>query len=133
MNLKVLLLSIILSMGCNDSFVYKEKSIKQYSLNKEYIQKKIQNWSALIKQASIKYNIDEKLIKSIVYVESSGNQYAKSDSNAIGLMQIKPSAAGLDIYRLIGKKGQPSIRELYNPKININIGASYINLLKKKI
>lgn len=120
-------------MGCNDSFVYKEESIKQYSLNKKYIQKKIQNWSSLIKQASIKYNIDEKLIKSIVYVESSGNQYAKSSSNAIGLMQIKPSAAGLDIYRLIGKKGQPSIRELYNPKININIGASYINLLKKKI
>jgi len=47
-------------------------------------------------------------------------------------MQIKPSAAGLDIYRLNGKRNQPSIKELYNPKINISIGASYINLLQKK-
>jgi membrane-bound lytic murein transglycosylase E len=47
-------------------------------------------------------------------------------------MQIKPSAAGLEIYRLNGKKGQPSVRELYNPKVNINIGTSYLNLLQKK-
>jgi len=47
-------------------------------------------------------------------------------------MQIKPSAAGLDIYRINGKKGQPSIKELYNPRININIGTSYIHLLQKK-
>ncbi|WP_234414137.1 transglycosylase SLT domain-containing protein [Buchnera aphidicola] len=67
-----------------------------------------------------------------MYVESSGNPYAKSRSNAIGLMQIKPSAAGLEIYRLNGKKGQPSVRELYNPKVNINIGTSYLNLLQKK-
>lgn len=90
------------------------------------------HWNNFIKNASNKYHVDEKLIKSIIYVESAGNPCAKSSSNAIGLMQIKPSAAGVDIYRMNGKKGQPSFTELYNPRININIGTSYLRLLQKK-
>jgi membrane-bound lytic murein transglycosylase E len=120
-------------MGCNNYLNVKKITANNYSfLNKKNIEKTIYNWNFLIKKASNKYNVEEKLIKSIIYAESSGNPYAKSESNAIGLMQIKPSAAGLEIYRLNGKKGQPSVKELYNPKININIGTSYINLLQKK-
>ncbi|ALD15216.1 murein transglycosylase [Buchnera aphidicola (Aphis glycines)] len=115
-------------LGCNTS----ENVKKHFSLNKKQIEKTIDRWNIIIKHASIQYNVDEKLIKSIIYVESAGNTFARSSSNAIGLMQIKPSAAGLDIYRLIGKKGEPSIQELYNPQININIGASYIHLLQKR-
>ncbi|WP_253254729.1 transglycosylase SLT domain-containing protein [Buchnera aphidicola] len=131
--LEILILSIILLMGCNNYLNVKKNTANNYSfLNKKNIEKTIHNWNFLIKKASNKYNVEEKLIKSIIYAESSGNPYAKSESNAIGLMQIKPSAAGLEIYRLNGKKGQPSVKELYNPKININIGTSYINLLQKK-
>jgi membrane-bound lytic murein transglycosylase E len=131
--LQILILSIILIMGCNNYLNVKKITANNYSfLNKKNIEKTIYNWNFLIKKASNKYNVEEKLIKSIIYAESSGNPYAKSESNAIGLMQIKPSAAGLEIYRLNGKKGQPSVKELYNPKININIGTSYINLLQKK-
>ncbi|WP_295164520.1 transglycosylase SLT domain-containing protein [uncultured Buchnera sp.] len=133
MTLQILILSIILIMGCNNYLNVKKITANNYSfLNKKNIEKTIYNWNFLIKKASNKYNVEEKLIKSIIYAESSGNPYAKSESNAIGLMQIKPSAAGLEIYRLNGKKGQPSVKELYNPKININIGTSYINLLQKK-
>ncbi|WP_343154487.1 transglycosylase SLT domain-containing protein [Buchnera aphidicola] len=128
MTLKILIFSIIFMLGCNKSLNIK----KNFSLNKKQIEKTIYHWNYFIKNAANKYHVDEKLIKSIIYVESSGNPFAKSTSNAIGLMQIKPSTAGVDIYRLNGKKGQPSIQELYNPKININIGTSYINLLQKK-
>ncbi|QFQ32097.1 transglycosylase SLT domain-containing protein [Buchnera aphidicola] len=126
--LKTFIFSIIFILGCNTSLNIK----KNFSLNKKQIEKTIHRWNVIIKNASIKYNVDEKLIKSIIYVESSGNTFARSSSNAIGLMQIKPSAAGLDIYRLIGKKGKPSIKELYNPQTNINIGTSYIHLLQKR-
>ncbi|QCI18243.1 murein transglycosylase [Buchnera aphidicola (Aphis nasturtii)] len=128
MRLKTLIFSIILILGCNKSLNIK----KNFSFSKKQIEKTMYHWNFLIKNASNKYNVDEKLIKSIIYAESSGDPFARSSSNAIGLMQIKPSAAGLDIYRIRGKKGEPSIKELYNPKININIGTSYIRLLQKR-
>lgn len=128
MILKAFIFSIIFILGCNKPINIK----KIFPLNKKQIEKRIYHWNYFIKNASNKYNIDEKLIKSIIYVESAGNPFAKSSSNAIGLMQIKPSAAGLDIYRLIGKKGQPSVTELYNPRININIGTSYLRLLQTR-
>ncbi|WAI19204.1 MAG: transglycosylase SLT domain-containing protein [Buchnera aphidicola (Brevicoryne brassicae)] len=128
----MLIISLIFLTGYNN-FIHVEKKLKiNYFLNKNIIEKKIHNWKSFIKTSSYKYNVDDKLIKSVIYAESSGNPYAKSNSNAIGLMQIKPSSAGVEIYRLNGKKGQPSIQELYNPKINIDIGTAYISLLQKK-
>jgi len=116
------------------SFVNIERYSKiHYVLNKHIIEKSIHYWNNFINDSARKYNIENKLIKSIIYAESSGNPYAKSNSNAIGLMQIKPSSAGVEIYRLNGKKGQPSIQELYNPKINIDMGTAYIRLLQKKL
>lgn len=128
----ILIISLIFLTGCN-SFINIEKNNQiNYVLNKNIIEKSVHYWNKFIKTSAQKYNIDSKLIKSIIYAESSGNPYAKSKSNAIGLMQIKPSSAGVEIYRLNGKKGQPSIKELYNPKINIDIGTAYISLLQKK-
>lgn len=133
MRLSILFFFSILITGCDNYLYSKKDKINNYSfVNKENIEKTIHNWNTLIKKASKKYHVEEKLIKSIIYVESSGNPYAKSKSNAIGLMQIKPLSAGLEIYRLNGKKYPPSVEELYNPEININIGTSYINLLQKK-
>jgi len=104
----------------------------KYFLNKNTINKNICAWNKLINIASNKYQVDSKLIQSIIYVESSGNPYSKSRSNAIGLMQIKPSSAGIEVYRLYKKKGQPSIQELYNPETNIDMGTAYLSLLQKK-
>ncbi|XBC40976.1 MAG: transglycosylase SLT domain-containing protein [Buchnera aphidicola (Nurudea yanoniella)] len=69
---------------------------------------------------------------SIICAESSGNSRAISRSKAIGLMQIKRFSAGKEVYRFLGKIGQPSVRDLYNPKINIDIGTAYIHVLQKK-
>ncbi|WP_367682213.1 transglycosylase SLT domain-containing protein [Buchnera aphidicola] len=129
----MLFFSIMFITGCNNYLCIKKNKINNYYfLNKKKIEKTVEHWDTLVKKASKKYHVEEKLIKSIIYVESSGNPYAKSKSNAIGLMQIKPLAAGLEVYRLKGKKNPPSIEELYNPEINIDIGTSYINLLQKK-
>lgn len=95
--------------------------------------KTIKKWNKLILKASKKYNINIKLIIAIIKVESNGNPYAISKSNAIGLMQIKPSTAGKEVYIHRKLKGQPSKNILKNPQINIDIGANYICLLQKQM
>ncbi|AAO26972.1 membrane-bound lytic murein transglycosylase E [Buchnera aphidicola str. Bp (Baizongia pistaciae)] len=90
-------------------------------------------WFKIINLFSKKYNVDKKLITAIICVESSGNTHAVSISKAIGLMQIKPFSAGREVYRFRGLLNQPSDVDLYDPKINIDIGTSYINILRNKI
>lgn len=132
MKLKISILFIIFFTGFS-KFLTAQESFKENGFtDKKIIENTCNHWTNFINNAALQYNVDNKLIKSIIYVESSGNPFAKSRSNAIGLMQIKPASAGLEVYRLQGKKGQPSIKELYDPKININIGTAYINCLQKK-
>jgi membrane-bound lytic murein transglycosylase E len=85
-----------------------------------------------IHQAASHYGVDEKLIKAIIQVESGFNPNVVSTSNAVGLMQLKPSTAGRDAYRLQGKEGQPSSRELKDPAVNIDLGTAYINILQSQ-
>ncbi|MDP3450555.1 MAG: lytic transglycosylase domain-containing protein [Anaerolineaceae bacterium] len=55
-------------------------------------------FSDLIKQASQKYGVDEKLINSVMQAESNFNSTAVSSSGAQGLMQLMPAtAAGLGV------------------------------------
>ncbi len=69
-----------------------------------------------IEQAAKRYGVDETLIKAIIQVESDFRPEVVSKSNAVGLMQIKASTAGRDAYRMKGKSGQPTIRELKDPE-----------------
>lgn len=85
-----------------------------------------------IRQAASSYGVDETLIKAIIQVESGFNPNAVSTSNAVGLMQLKPSTAGRDAYRLKGRSGQPSSRELKDPAVNIDLGTAYINILQSQ-
>lgn len=47
-------------------------------------------------------------------------------------MQLKPSTAGRDAYRLKGLSGQPSLHELKNPAVNIDLGTAYINIIQSQ-
>ncbi|MGG4623470.1 transglycosylase SLT domain-containing protein [Serratia odorifera] len=85
-----------------------------------------------ISQAASHYGVDETLIKAIIQVESGFNPSVVSTSNAVGLMQLKASTAGRDAYRMKGKKGQPSSRELKDPAVNIDLGTAYINILQSQ-
>ncbi|MCW6568065.1 transglycosylase SLT domain-containing protein [Yersinia ruckeri] len=89
-------------------------------------------YSDYIKDAASHYGVDETLIKAIIQVESGYNPNVVSTSNAVGLMQIKASTAGRDAYRMKGRGGQPSSRELKDPAVNIDIGTAYINILQNQ-
>ncbi|CBJ89884.1 lytic murein endotransglycosylase E, membrane-bound (fragment) [Xenorhabdus nematophila ATCC 19061] len=89
-------------------------------------------FDGFIEQAAKRYSVDKTLIKAIIQVESDFRPGVVSKSNAIGLMQIKASTAGRDAYRLKGKSGQPTARELKDPETNIDLGTAYISILKKQ-
>ncbi len=88
-------------------------------------------WALFTEDAATHYGVDEKLISAIISVESGGNPAAVSRSNAVGLMQIKASTAGREVYRVQGRHGQPSTAELRDPARNIDIGVAYLRILQE--
>lgn len=69
----------------------------------------------IVREAAQKYNVDEKLIHSIIKVESNYNPHAKSSAGAVGLMQLMPGTA-----RELG------VSDRYNMTQNIFGGTKYI-------
>ncbi|MBD2779749.1 transglycosylase SLT domain-containing protein [Xenorhabdus szentirmaii] len=136
-----IILALLLS-GCADREVPQLNASSQHVAkrmldkhNALKIQEIINNptpFDSFIAQAAKRYGVDEMLIKAIIQVESDFRPEVVSKSNAVGLMQIKASTAGRDAYRMKGKSGQPTIRELKDPETNIDLGTAYISILKKQ-
>lgn len=78
---------------------------------------------------SAKYNLDSKLVASLINAESSFNPEAISTSGAIGLMQILPST-GEYIASILGEDYKAI--NLKDPTTNIKYGCFYLNYLSKK-
>ena len=75
-------------------------------------------WSYFIYHQSIKYDIDESLVKAVIYTESYFNPNATSHKGASGLMQLMPATAA--------KYG---VDDLYNPRQNIVAGIKHLKYL----
>lgn len=90
-------------------------------------------YGEVIRQAASTYGVDETLVKAIIQVESGYNPTVVSKSNAIGLMQLKASTAGRDAYRMKGRYGQPSPRDLKDPAVNIDLGTAYLSILQQQL
>ncbi len=72
-------------------------------------------------------DLDRALVFSIVNVESSFNENAKSPKGAIGLMQITPDTA-----EYIAKMKNVSAYDLYSPQTNVCFGCYYLKYLINK-
>ncbi|WMY96974.1 MAG: membrane-bound lytic murein transglycosylase MltC [Arsenophonus sp.] len=91
---------------------------------------RVQKYLPYVRKAAKKYGIDVSLILSIIQIESGFDPYAKSYSDALGLMQIMQKSAGRDVFRLQGKNGIPNKNDLLNPAYNIDLGTAYLALLQ---
>ena len=92
----------------------------------------------LIKAAANRYDIPYTTMFSLAINESAGKVRAKSHAGARGLMQIMPRT-GKYIAKLMGKKfskltGRSTFHttDLYNPEINIEMGAFYLRFIHDK-
>lgn len=74
--------------------------------------------STVIYHQSKKYDIDESLVKAVIYTESYFNPNATSHKGASGLMQLMPATAE--------KYG---VSDLYNPRQNIIAGIKHLRYL----
>ena len=83
-------------------------------------------YKELVEKYSEEYNIDKYLTYSIIKAESNFNENAKSNSNAIGLMQIMEATA---IETAEKMNLEVTEEELFNPEINIKIGLKYFSEL----
>ncbi|MBR4999235.1 MAG: lytic transglycosylase domain-containing protein [Clostridia bacterium] len=77
-----------------------------------------------------KHELSPALISSVINVESSFNENAKSHKNALGLMQIKLNTA--NYMQELNKKQYLTEQDLFNPKTNIDLGCTYLKYLLKK-
>lgn len=76
------------------------------------------NYDSIISKAAEAYQVDPKLIRSIIQHESNGNPLSTSGAGAQGLMQLMPATA-----RSLG------VTDAYDPEQNILGGTKYIKQL----
>jgi soluble lytic murein transglycosylase len=76
------------------------------------------------------YELDPALVAAVIYQESKFRADAKSESGAIGLMQLQPDTARGIAIRTGGTRFQTS--DLYNPEINVRYGSWYLRHLLNK-
>lgn len=126
----VAIVSMLLLAGCASQPHKPNEHQRQTPLTKAPPGKVAQAWSLFTENAAHNYGVDQKLVEAIISVESGGNPTVVSKSNAIGLMQIKASTAGREVYREQGRRGQPSTSELRDPVKNIDIGTAYLKILQ---
>lgn len=84
----------------------------------------------LLKHYADKYNLDWRLVSSIVYHESRFRYKAVSNKGAVGLMQIMPET-GREIARKLGWQDF-SLENLFSPIVNLEFGCYYFNCLLKE-
>lgn len=84
-------------------------------------------YSKIIKNESQKYNLNYITVLSLIKTESNFNKNAKSNKNAVGLMQIKNETA---LY--VAKLYNIENTDLCNENSNIQIGVAYLDYLTKK-
>ena len=76
------------------------------------------------------YDMSPELIASVINVESAFRENAKSNKNAVGLMQIKLSTA--NYLNELNNQNNITEEQLFTPKTNIKYGSQYLKYLLEK-
>ncbi|MFV0422829.1 murein transglycosylase domain-containing protein [Oleidesulfovibrio sp.] len=112
----------------------KRKTVHSVTFNmvKDHLQVRARKFHTPVMQYASEYGISPNLIYAIMQTESDFNPFAVSHAPAYGLMQVVPSTAGSDVYKMLnGRKGEPTPEQLFTPEVNIRYGTAYLYILNK--
>ena len=118
--------STLLIVAVAASFVYLRSGEPAWFQRVRYPLK----YEQIVKGHARNYQLDPALLAAVIYQESKFHSDAKSDSGAIGLMQLQPDTAKGIAIRTGGSRFQTS--DLYNPEINVRYGSWYLRHLLDK-
>lgn len=77
--------------------------------------------------------VKESILAAIIKVESNFDKFAVSNTDALGLMQVKLDQAVSDVYKSnYNRADLPNREQLFEPQINISIGSAYLALVSNK-
>jgi membrane-bound lytic murein transglycosylase C len=100
------------------------------SMVPDHLDIRARKYRELVEAMAARFAVSRSLVYAIMKVESDFNPFAISHANAVGLMQVVPSTAGSDVYRLLnGRDGQPRQDDLFHPPTNITYGTAYLHML----
>lgn len=87
-------------------------------------------YSEYVTKYAKQYNVDENLIYAVIKAESNFKPYAKSNKDAVGLMQLMKDTAK-EVAKKIGIQISDEGFEdkLLEPDFNINLGTKYLSIL----
>jgi soluble lytic murein transglycosylase len=88
------------------------------------------HYEQIVRGHAKNYGLDPALVAAVIYQESKFKADAKSESGAIGLMQLKPETAEGIAIRTGGTRFRTS--DLYDPEINVRYGSWYLRHLLDK-
>lgn len=117
---------ILIAIAVFAVILFRVLDIQTFVLKKIYKQE----YSEYVNKYAEEYNIDSMWIYAIIKVESNFNKDATSNSGAKGLMQLMDSTAD-EMAKKVGIKDFKS-EMLFEPEINIRLGAKYFEELLTK-
>jgi peptidoglycan lytic transglycosylase len=123
---KRLAASTLLIVAVAASFVYLRSGEPAWFQRVRYPLK----YEQIVRGHARNYQLDPALLAAVIYQESKFRSDARSDSGAIGLMQLQPETAKGIAIRTGGSRFQ--ISDLYNPEINVRYGSWYLRHLLDK-
>ncbi len=86
-----------------------------------------QGYKEIVFKYAEEFSLDSNLIFSVIRIESSFNEKAKSSAGAKGLMQITDKTG-----EYISKKLNKTSYDLFNPNDNIEFGCYYLDYLMER-
>ena len=105
--------------------LFKIVRVQNIALKKIYPTK----YNEYVEKYSKENNVDKYMIYAIIKAESNFKSDVKSNSNAIGLMQLLENTA-VEMSNSI-KQDEITEKSLYDPEMNIKLGISYYSYLLK--
>jgi soluble lytic murein transglycosylase len=87
-------------------------------------------YESIVRGHAHNYRLDPALLAAVIYQESKFRANVRSDSGAIGLMQLLPATAKGIAVHTGGSRFR--VDDLYNPELNVRYGAWYLRHLLDK-